>query len=65
MATTIPTLTTWDTRRTSWIPHNREVVELFAKKHTDWISTGARAAVSMLQKEQESARTTCSLAPVQ
>eukprot|EP00961_Rhodomonas_salina_P054673 734518-Rhodomonas_salina.1 len=54
MAMIIPTLTTWDMRRTSRIPHNREVVELFAKKHTDWINTGARAVVLMLQKEQES-----------
>eukprot|EP00961_Rhodomonas_salina_P081757 1099165-Rhodomonas_salina.1 len=49
-------LSPWDTRRISWTSHNKEAVEMFLKKHQDYIDTGTLALFKLIQNEQEKAK---------
>eukprot|EP00961_Rhodomonas_salina_P178194 2403428-Rhodomonas_salina.1 len=46
-------LSSWDTRRISWTSHKKEAVEMFSKKHQDYINTGTQALFKLIQNEQE------------
>eukprot|EP00961_Rhodomonas_salina_P096210 1293766-Rhodomonas_salina.1 len=49
-------LSPWDTRRISWTSHNKKAVEMFSKKHQDYINTGMWALFKLIQNEQEKAK---------